>query len=496
MHFPVYRIIVPGFLVCLLAACAQIVPPQGGPKDITPPKLLSVTPQDSLLHQKPGRIELRFDEYITLNNPAGEIQVSPILPFPPDVSVVKRSVILKIPDSLLQENTTYRITFGKAIQDLNEGNPFTGYGYIFSTGDYFDSLNISGSVIDAATGLKDTGALLVLYNAEKSDSAFLREKPRYAVKADQQGNFRFEGLPEKSFKLFALHDANNNLIYDGAEEKIGFADSLVIPEVSYSRPLQISVYLPAADTPATAAPAESKTSPRGGRTPAPPASEGFVYKAEVDTADAKKRTKDILKPLQVSFSRPVSLVNPGRMSLSFDSSGITVEALFSADFDTAGKQVLSLNTLWKEDALYTLRLLKGFAVDTAGTEAMPSRYVFRTRRDEDYAKLQIHLPSGYYGDAFLFELLSGNDSVYRQPVTDTLIQFNRLVPGTYTLRVIFDKNKNGRWDPGDLWKKIQPEKVIPYRSIVELKAGWENRIDFEEPQTKSRNPESAADKKP
>src|SRR5690606_9953422 len=119
MRFPIFRNLLIFLFACLFSACAQIVPPQGGPKDVTPPKLLSVTPQDSLLNQRLNRLELRFDEYIVLSNPSGEIQVSPILPFPPDISVGKRSVILKIPDSLLQENTTYRISFGKAIQDLN-----------------------------------------------------------------------------------------------------------------------------------------------------------------------------------------------------------------------------------------------------------------------------------------------------------------------------------------------------------------------------------------
>ena len=56
--------------LCLLGSCAQIVPPQGGPRDVRPPVLLAVSPDDSLFNTRVNKIDLRFDEFVTFSNPA------------------------------------------------------------------------------------------------------------------------------------------------------------------------------------------------------------------------------------------------------------------------------------------------------------------------------------------------------------------------------------------------------------------------------------------
>ena len=464
-----------------LAGCANIVPPTGGDKDVTPPKLLAVTPDDSLLNTRVSRIELKFDEFIVVTDPLSEVTISPILQFPLSVEAVKRNVVVRIPDTLLQDNTTYRIAFGKAIQDLHENNPFTGYSYIFSTGNYFDSLQLSGMVFNAATGKRDTGALITLYEAGKSDSAVLREKPLYAVKADGAGNFTFQGLPDRPFRIYALRDANNNMVYDGTGEMIAFGDSIAVPSNVNRTPFRLNLFTEE-DSLGNIPVPEITTAKRTGRAAADPeVPSEFTYSVKVDTSDANKRSLDITSPLEVSFNKPVDSFNVGRINLSYDSLGISVEASVHQVEDTSRKSSILLNTEWLENTLYTLRLLKGFATDSAGTDAMPGKFTFRTKRQDDYAKLHVHLPSKYYGTGYIFELLNGDDTVYHQPVTDTMVHFNRLQPGTYHMRVIVDRNRNGKWDTGDLLDRRQPEEVIPYSNPINLKSGWDNTLDFEQP---------------
>ena len=464
--------------VTFLSGCANIIAPQGGQKDVTPPKLISISPKDSLLNTRVTKIEMRFDEFITVNNPSSEIVVSPILPFPLSAEVSKRSVIVKIPDSLLQENTTYRLSFGKAIQDVHENNPYTG-NYVFSTGSYFDSLRLRGHVINAATGLRDTGALLLLYDGGKSDSVVVREKPLYVTRADGNGDFSFDGLPGNSFRIYALKDANSNMIFDGTGEMIAFSDSVVFPKDSVSNIIRLNIFKEI-DTlskePETEKKERSLTRARTSET----ATADFSYSVNVDTSDSRKRTKEFTKPIEITFTKPVQEFNINRINLSFDSANISVETPVEKIMDTTKPDVVVLKTNWKENTVYTLRLLKGFAKDTAGSDAMPGRYTFRTKRDEDYAKLHIHLPSKYAGDNYIFVLLKDNDTVHHRAVTDTMVHFYKLQPGNYSMRVIVDENKNGRWDTGSLLEKIQPEEVIPYLSPISLKPGWENMIDFEE----------------
>jgi len=454
--------------------------PTGGKKDVTPPKLVSVSPPDSLLDTTIKRIEMHFNEYVNVSNPSTEVEISPILSVAPIVTAINKRIIVKIADTLEQENTTYRITFGKAIQDVHEGNVFRNYTYTFSTGKYFDSLQLSGDILNAATGLPDTGKVyVVLYSASRPDSAIVREKPLYVAIADANGHFVFKGLPAKKFRIYGLKDANGNLIYDGNNEWIGFRSENVQPGDSIQSPILLKIFpevindtskiKKTSEKPALNKP-ETKTSKNAKAEP-------FNYIVNVDTSDIKRRTQELTKPIGVTFNRKIGSVNSSRITLTYDSIGITVEALTNINLDTQRNELL-INTQWQENMVYTLRLLKSFVKDTSGTEALPWRYTFRTKRDEDYGKLEIHLPVKYVGKQYLLMVMGDKDTVYTKPILDTIVYLSRLQPDNYTMRIIVDKNENGKWDTGDLFAKIQPEEVIPYNNSIPLKAGWEHTVDF------------------
>lgn len=471
----------------LLTACANISHPTGGDKDVTPPKLLFVQPADSQLNTRVTKIEMRFDEFVNVTNAASEVRTSPLLQFSPTVEAINKRVVVKIPDSLLNENTTYHITFGNAIGDVHENNPFTGYTYIFSTGNYFDSLRLAGHVYNAATGMNDTSAQILLYEAGKSDSIIVKEKPLYVTKTDGGGNFIFEGLPDKEFKIYALRDVNNNLVYDGENEWIAFYDRAVRPEKD-SVTEKIELYLFSESDSVNEAATAVTSAKRGfadrkdhpSATEKTTADEAFTYIVGADTSDIRKRTQDITASLEITFNHPIKTINSNRVNLSFDSSETSVEIPISVTVDSLNPNKLLLQITWEENRVYTLRLLKKFAIDSTDKEAMPSKHIFRTKNEADYAKLHVHLPAKYSGNRFLFVLLKDGNVFRQQAVTDTNIHFFHLQPADYTMRIIIDENKNGIWDHGQLLEKIQPEKVIPHNSTVTLKAGWENIVDFDD----------------
>lgn len=465
-------------VLCFGAGCANIVPPEGGKKDTTPPKLVSVSPADSLLNTRVSKIDLRFNEYVELNNASAEVQVSPLLPFPPTVSLNGRHVTVSIPDSVLMDNTTYRVSMNNAIKDLREGNPFPPYTYVFSTGSYFDSLQLGGIVYDAATGMPDSSSLILVYSAAKSDSVVVQEKPLYIGKVTTGGHFEVKGLPGKRFRIYALHDANKNLTYDGGEEMIGFVDSIVVPIDSIAQPIILKVFKevmpPDSIQSVSQRPAAGKQ-----RRNRDTEKDIWSYGVALDTSDINKRTVEIIEPIKITLSRAADTLNPQRIFLSYDSSGVAVEAAFTLKSDTVKPEQLLLNSNWKEDMVYTLRLLKGFAKDSAGNELMPSKYIFRTKNDDDYGKLSINIPLKYKSPEYLFMVTGDADTIYNRQITDTVVRLIRIKPGNYRLRIIVDKNRNGKWDTGDLFEKRQPENVIPYTDVLQVKAGWDNTIDFE-----------------
>ena len=45
-------------------------------------------------------------------------------------------------------------------------------------------------------------------------------------------------------------------------------------------------------------------------------------------------------------------------------------------------------------------------------------------------------------------------------------------------RIIFDSNGNQKWDTGNYLKKIKPEKVSYYPTLIEMRANWEGNETF------------------
>lgn len=483
-----FRIITAIYLLALFSGCANIVPPSGGKKDTVPPKLVELSPKDSLLNTRVTRIDMRFDEFITISDVGKEVKISPVMPFPLNTVVNGKKLTVKIPDSLLKENTTYRINFGNAIKDLNEGIVFKDFNYIFSTGSYFDSLKIYGIVNDAETGKPAPDVFVILYEAEgSSDSVVVKEKPVYVTKTTASGGYLLPGLPSKAYRIYALKDDDDNLIYGGENEKIAFVDSVVFPVDSLKSKYSIALRLFKEIMPVDSTDEDDslKKAPRSGRFGKKrdeKDNKTLSYSVAVDTADIEKRVHDVNKPIKISFSNAIDTYDLQRVFVSYDSLGTEVESSFTLVRDTV-PDALFINTDWKENTVYTIRLLKDFATDTSKITALPSKYIFRTKGSDDYGIINIHVASKYYGKKYLLKVIAEKDTIYKKPITDTSVTIRRLLPGKYSMMIIVDENENGKWDTGDLFAKKQPELVIPYADVIELKAGWENVLDFKEPIT-------------
>src|ERR1035437_7987231 len=173
----------------LLSGCAQIMAPTGGPKDTLPPKLLVANPPQRTLNFKGNKITFSFDEYIQLDNVTQNMLVSPVPKTNPYIDYKLKTLTIKLKDTL-QPNTTYVINLGNSVKDLNEGNIYKNFTYIFSTGPYIDSMTLSGKVILAETGEVDTLIQAYLYK-DLSDTAPLKKKPNYITRLDTAGRFTF-----------------------------------------------------------------------------------------------------------------------------------------------------------------------------------------------------------------------------------------------------------------------------------------------------------------
>lgn len=219
-------------LIIALWHCANPVTPEGGPKDVKPPKILSCDPPDQSTGFKGNTIRIEFDEFIVVKNPSSEILISPPVKNTPDYRLRGKSLIIKLDDTLTA-NTTYTINFGKSIADITENNVLTGLTYVFSTGDHVDSLSLAGHVIGAFNLKPQKEVFTILYvdnnDTVPFDSLPLKVPPMFIVRTKENGEFLFTNLKEAPYKLIALNDQNSNLFFDQPSEKVAFLDSLVHP---------------------------------------------------------------------------------------------------------------------------------------------------------------------------------------------------------------------------------------------------------------------------
>ena len=200
----------------------------GGPKDEAPPVVLESNPENYSIHFDQDKIEIEFDEFIVLKDILQQLVISPPLENRPEVRIKNKSIIINIEDEL-RSNTTYTLNFGEAIVDNNEGNPLSNYEFVFSTGEYLDSLSVGGTLFKAFDLSLVEGPVNIMLYDNLEDSVVFNEIPVYIGKTDKEGNFRINNLKADSFKIFALKDVNNNFLFDLPNEQIAFIkDTLIV----------------------------------------------------------------------------------------------------------------------------------------------------------------------------------------------------------------------------------------------------------------------------
>lgn len=214
-------------LVIVAYSCANIGTPDGGPYDETPPKFMGGTPQLRAVNVKSQKFELEFDEFIKLEKPSEKVVISPPQLEQPEIKVVGRKVVGELLDTL-KESTTYTIDFSDAIVDNNEGNPMGHFTYTFSTGASIDTMEVSGTVLEASN-LEPIKGIQVGLHKDLADSAFTIKAFDRVSRTDSRGRFSIRGVAPGKYRIYALKDGNQNYLFDSKSEMIAFSDSIIIP---------------------------------------------------------------------------------------------------------------------------------------------------------------------------------------------------------------------------------------------------------------------------
>ncbi len=450
-----------------LSSCANIIPPGGGPRDSLPPVLIKATPADSSLHFNANRITLTFNEYVQLDPQLLQsIITSPNPVQSPYAESHLQTVTVRLKDTL-QPNTTYSINFGRSIKDVNEGNPYKNFTYVFSTGNNIANGELSGKVLLAETGTSDS-TLIVILHKNLNDSAIKKDRPYYYASLDSAGRFSFHYLAYGTYVVYVLPNDYSKK-YDDSTKMFAFLNAPVTIDSTVSQPLVLyafNEYKPSKET-------NNATANNSNNTPA--------KKKPADTTKTitfntnLQKVQDLLSDFIINFKTPLQHYDSSKISLS-DTNFHAMPFKITAD---SSLTTFAINYSWKEDEYFKLIIQKDAFTDSSGrTLAKNDTISFKTSSESQYGSIRLRFPNLELGKNPVLQLLQ--NKIVVDSVTLTSAEFYRKLykPGDYNLRILFDSDKNMTWTPGNFELKKQPEIVIDIPRKITIKQNWDNEINI------------------
>lgn len=531
------RILAYFFLLLIATAlvqCARRGNPTGGPKDVEPPKLEKAEPANMTINFKAKRIRLYFNEFIKLQDVQDQLIVSPPLKYTPDITPqggASKYVEIKFKDTL-KENTTYTLNFGQSITDNNEGNPFSLFTYVFSTGDYIDSLQVLGAVKDAFNKKVDEFISVMLYEIDSAytDSTIYEKPPYYITNTlDSAVIFTLSNLKAGKYAIFGVKDAGKNNIFDQNSDKIAFVNDTVtiptdstyllnlfkeIPNYSAVVPtfeaknrisfgyygtadsVVIEPFLPLHDSVKTKIIKErGKDTLNFWFTPTEVDSMVFTVTNEklkvIDTFTVKQRkvgvdslrltpnqtgTLDFNEPYRIAANTPLVAVDSSFITLLDQDS---TQVNFAIALDTLQNRV-DFDFSVEPNQNYLMDLLPGAITDFFGQTNDTLKVSLNTQSYADFGNLSFTIVTDSLNYPLVVQLTDAKGATQREIYAEKpkVFEFNYLKPANYFARIIIDANGNRKWDTGNYLKRIQPERVIHYPDTIEVRANWEFPLTF------------------
>lgn len=576
--------------IALFYNCANIGYPTGGPKDETPPRITGSNPLPNQLNFNKKKIIIEFDEIVVLDNYREKFIISPPMNEQPTVKAFGKRVEVEILDDL-QPNATYTLDFANSIVDNNERNPLDDFSFSFATGNTIDSMEMSGTLLDASNLEPQKGFTIGIYS-NTADSAFKTLVPLRIAKTNDKGEFTLRNISPGSYRIVALQEGIKNLKYDNFGEKIAFWDEEFIPtidtcmftdtlwidsitidtihlweEICYKpdnlilfafeepfynqyfikserkerkridlffseqnfenptiRPLNFdstnwhlletsefkdtlkywitdsTVYNK--DTLQFVLEYQKSDTLEGFETALDTIKLIYRDKAKKSIAPKKKRKKDankkvatpslsikhnakgtidVYRKLHFTFPQPIGKIDLDSITLEEEIDTLSYVRKIKLTQDSIYFGKVYLEHKWNPGGSYILHIDSAAFTDIYDLPNAPKRFKFNVKKLDKYSNLILNLKGDK--DSGFLQVLKKNESVVRQvPFTSkqNTITIKHLNTGNYYLKIVFDTNNNGEWDPGDYDEQQQSEVVIYFPKAINLNiANWDQEEDWD-----------------
>ena len=392
----------------------------------------------------------------------GEDAINPSLKNTPLIESKLNTVRIRVNDSLAP-NTTYRLQFGEAIRDVNEGNIAKNFSYVFSTGDHIDSGRLQGTVRLAETGRVDSALIVVLQPAD-NDTAIFKNRPVYFAKMNGKGKFGFDYLPFTSYQIFVVPNDYTKR-YDDSTKFFAFNDAPVTVNRNND---SIQLFAFQAYPKLEKKKNVNKNALKRNTT-------SLKYTKDLDGAE-----QDVLHALHLTFETPIHLNDSFPIILAdtfnrpMGNYSVKVDSLFS--------NMIVVDYPWKNSMSFHLIVPQNAVRDTLNNKLFKTDTLsFNTKPASAYGSCMMRI-NGYDQFKNPILLLTQEDKIkFSFPITKNVLNIAQLPPGDFQLKVLEDENNNGKWDTGKFGygnQNKQPEKVWMLPNKLNIRADWDNELNI------------------
>jgi hypothetical protein len=196
---------------------------------------------------------------------------------------------------------------------------------------------------------------------------------------------------------------------------------------------------------------------------------------------------DVYRNVTIESPEPIATLDTSKISLFEKKDTIYNTIKFKLSPDSLNKRRYNLTYPWKYGTNYRLTIDSTAIITIYSTYSQKLKADFKTQEEEYYGKIILNVTNITLPTVIQLLADEKDEKVIQSiPVSkDGLVTFKFLEPKKYLIKAIFDSNNNGKWDSGNLIKKVQPEEVMYYLSVIKVRSNWENKDNWNLPTQKT-----------
>ena len=195
---------------------------------------------------------------------------------------------------------------------------------------------------------------------------------------------------------------------------------------------------------------------------------------EVKPLDVQLSASSQFDPDQnVIFSFPTPLAKVDTAAIHLYAKHDTLWYRAPMEFLPLENRKYELRGEWRPDIEYSLEVDSAAFKDIYGLASKPIKQGFKVNSLDTYGTLLVNITS-LHDLPLIVQLLDAQDKVVKETKTvNGVAEFYYLKPQKYYMRLIVDRNNNGKWDTGNYDSDQQAEEVYYYPEVIECKAKWD-----------------------